>query len=127
MASHEPRASRPQAVLLSQPAAAAGDPRQSGQRDRSHQSPINIDRASTQSLHYAGLFQRTAGKARQDHGLAGSDVFEHAQDLHLEFLDLVAGKHGLADAPLAGLHFFQRKDGHLGKRIGCQNEDDDET
>ena len=39
--------------------------------------------------------------------LPGPHVFEHAQDLHLEFLDFVALEYSFADGVLAGAHVAQ--------------------
>ena len=61
--------------------------------------------------------QRTARKARQDDGLPGPDVFEHAQDLDLEFLDFVALEDSFSDGVLAGAHIAQGVDRDL---PGCE-------
>ncbi len=84
-----------------------------GQSHRANQAPVHVNRAAAHALHDAGLRERPAGEPRQNDGLPGPDVFEHAQDLHLEFLDFVALENRLADGMLARAHVAQRKDRDL--------------
>ena len=83
------------------------------QRHRAHQPAVDINRAAAHALHDAGFRQRTAGKPRQNNGLPGPDIFQNAQDIHLEFLDFVALEDSFADGVLAGAHISQRVDCHL--------------
>ena len=77
------------------------------ERHRAHQASININRAAAHALHDAGFGQRPARKPRQDDGLAGPHVFEHTQDLHLEFFDFIALEDSFADGVLAGADIAQ--------------------
>ena len=86
------------------------------QRYRAHQASVDINRTATHALHDAGLGQRTSRKARQNDGLAGPHIFEHAQDLNLEFLDFVALEDSPSDGMLAGADVAQREDGNLAGR-----------
>ena len=95
------------------------------QRDRAHQTAVDIDRAAAHALHDAGFIQRPSGQSRQDDRLLGPDVFQNAQDLDLKFLDLVSGEDGLADAVLAGSNVTQRENRGLRKKTRCYNEDDE--
>ncbi len=51
------------------------------------QFAVDVDRAAAHSLHDAGMFERTAGEARQDEDSLGPIVIQHAEDFDLEFLD----------------------------------------
>jgi hypothetical protein len=57
--------------------------------------------------------ERSPRKPRQNDGLPGSHVFEDTQDLHLEFLDLVALENSFTDGVLAGADVAQRVDCNL--------------
>ena len=59
---------------------------------RAGQLAIDIDRAAAHALHARRCSQRSAGEARQNERFLGTDVIQHAQDLHLEFLDAVPGE-----------------------------------
>ena len=91
--------------------------------DRAHQPAADIDRAAAHALHDPGMFERPAGEPRQDQGLLGPGVIEHAQDFDLEFVDLVAGKHRPADPAHPRLDVFQREEAGLRGNRGGQRED----
>ena len=93
------------------------------QRDRAHQPPIDIYRASAHPLHDASLLQRSARKRARMMDCLGPDVFQHAQNFHLKFLDFVAGKDSLANAVLPGANIAQRKNGGLRKKSRCYNQE----
>ena len=54
-------------------------------------------------------------------------VLEHAQNFHLEFVYLVAGKNRFAYAPLPSTDLAQRKYWGLSKKVRCYNQDDYQT
>ena len=72
------------------------------QGHRTDEFSIYIYWAAAHALHDAGLFQRSAGKSREDDGLMGPHVIEYAEDFDLEFLDTVPGEDGASDAVHAG-------------------------
>ncbi len=63
------------------------------------------------ALHHAGVFQRSAGKFRQNQVLFRADVLERPQNLHLEFLDLVAAEHSSAYTVKTGLNVADVEEG----------------
>ena len=84
--------------------------------------PSMVDRAAAHALHDAGMFQGTAGEARQDQRFLGTDVIQNSDDLDLELFDLVAGKHRSADAAHAGADVLQRKERRLRGKSGGERE-----
>jgi hypothetical protein len=82
--------------------------------------PVDVNRAAAHALQHARFFQRPARKTAQNQGLLRSDVLQNPQNFDLEFLDTVAGKHRLADAPHTGFEVLQRKEYSLGR--GCRSQ-----
>ena len=92
------------------------------QGDGAGKFAVDVDGAAAHPLHHAGLPQRTAGEPRQDDGLVRTDIIEHAEDLHLEFLDAIPGKHGASGAVHAGADVLQREEGSLAGQSGCDRQ-----
>ena len=57
--------------------------------DRAHELAVDEDGAAAHAGDHAGLRERPALEAGQDHALLGPDVLEHADDLDPELLDRV--------------------------------------
>ena len=70
-------------------------------RHRAHQTPVDVYRRSAHPLQNSGVGQRPAGEPRQDDRLLRPDVFKHAQDFHLKFLDARTREYSAPDASLA--------------------------
>ena len=87
------------------------------------QLAVDVDRAAAHSFHDAGMFQGTAGKPCQDERLFGSDVVEHPENLHLEFVHPVAGEDRAANAAHAGPDVLQRKERTLGGKDGRERKE----
>ena len=68
------------------------------------------------------MFERAAREPRQDEGLLGSDIIEHAEDFHLELVHAVPGKHRASHAPHSGPDILQGKEGGLAGENGGQRE-----
>ena len=94
-----------------------------GQRHRANELALHIHRASAHTLHHARMFQRPAGKPRQNNGLAGADVFEDAQNLRLKSFHRAAGKYGTACGLHAGPDVFQRHNVQRGACRGNQRQE----
>ena len=52
-------------------------------------------------------------RAAEDQGLLGPDIFQDTENLDVEFLDAVAGKHSFADAVHPRLHVTKREEAAL--------------
>jgi hypothetical protein len=74
-------------------------------------------------LHHAIVFEGASREARQDEGLLGSGIIEHAQHLDLELLDAVPGKDRTSDASHSGPHIFQREERRLGVKQSGQRQE----
>ena len=61
---------------------------------------VDVDGAAAHALHDAGVFEGSAGEAREDEGFLGAGVIEDAEDIGLELLDFVADE----DSASGGVH-----------------------
>ena len=89
-------------------------------RDGAHQLAIDIDRAAAHALHDAGMFQGTAGEARQDQRFLGPDVIQDAEDLDLELFDAVSPENTVRPMPrMPGRTSFSGKNGVCAARAAA--------
>ena len=54
------------------------------------------------------MFERAAGKPRQNQRFPGAGIFQNAENLDLKILDFVAAEYGLASAVHARPQVFER-------------------
>ena len=62
---------------------------------------------------FAPQLKKLGLEPRQNNGLPGPDVLQHAQDFHLEVFDFVPLEYSLTDGVLPGAHLAQGEDGDL--------------
>ena len=91
------------------------------ERHRANKPPIDIHGAAAHPLNHAGLVEGPAREPGQDDRLLGSDVFQHAQHLYLEFLNPIAREYSFAYAALSHPDVFQGENGGLSAKGRCYN------
>ena len=83
-----------------------------GERDRTQQLAVDIDRAAAHPLDDPGVLEVAPRQPAEDHVAARADVAHHPQDLGLELLELGADHHRPARRPSspAGCRFTSQYD-----------------
>ena len=79
-------------------------------RDGADEAAVDIDGAAAHAGDDAGIGERTAFELGENQVAARpDDVAQHAKDVHLEILQLIALKHGFADANHSRFELIDRK------------------
>src|SRR5262249_51107771 len=93
-------------------------------RNGADQTPIDIDRAAAHTGDHARIRERSAFELGGNQiATRTDDVAQHAEDVNLEVLQLIALKHGAAGANHAGLELI---DGERGRRSREANANKDQ-